>query len=102
MKDAKEGSETNMSLKEKDIEEHPYVKWLEKKLEDVQKEIDKLKHFEDLYIKNIRRLENKHLELKQKLENFDVVDFLERHKGKYDEWLKSQFFHLIEELLKEE
>ena len=31
------------SMKEKDIEEHPYVKWLEKKLENAQKEVDRLK-----------------------------------------------------------
>jgi len=30
-------------LKEKDIEDHPYVKWLEKKVEDAEKELDELK-----------------------------------------------------------
>lgn len=35
------------------------------------------------------------------IDSFDVVDFLERHNIKYDEWLKSQFFQLLEEVKKE-
>ena len=32
------------------------------------------------------------------LDNFDVVDFLERHHVDYDEWLKSQIFKLLGEI----
>jgi len=118
-------------LKEKDIEEHPYVKWLEKKLEDVEKEI---KEKSEGYAKVCARLHEqvidltmKDKELKQKLQqlhneiigyfnDFDVVSFLEKNDIKYDAWIKSKMFMLIgefrdelimrfskfEELLKEE
>ena len=39
--------------------------------------------------------------IRESFESFDVVDFLQRHNVKYDEWLKSQFFHLIKDLEKE-
>lgn len=89
-------------------------KWV--RLEVHQKEIDRIEksHEEELLFnaeshandireigQKIEKLEREHGAQKKKLENFDIVDFLERHQIKYDEWLKHQFFELIEELLKE-
>ena len=89
----------NESLKEKDIEDHPYVKWLEKKVEDAEKEMRQLekrinyldterKRMKRLYsqaLQKIVNLKNERLELKQKIQflwntipldfNLDTVKF---------------------------
>ena len=39
--------------------------------------------------------------VKQVFGDFDVVTFLEQHNVKYDEWLKSQIFQLLEAVEKE-
>ena len=90
-------------LKEKDIEDHPYVKWLEKKVEDAERELDKLKHFEDLYIKNIQRLERERLELKQKLQQ-TLESYINAYplNNKVDAEVRKVLHKMWEELLKEE
>ena len=100
-------------LKEKDIEEHPYVKWLEKKLENAQQEI---KEKSEGYAKVCARLHEqvidlttKDTELKQKLQQ--IVDELghkpspnERGELYQEGWLDamSQAIRKFEELLKGE
>jgi len=39
--------------------------------------------------------------IKQVFDDFDVVTFLEQHNVKYDEWLKSQIFQLLEAVEKD-
>jgi uncharacterized coiled-coil protein SlyX len=101
----------NESLKEKDIEDHPYVKWLEKKVEDAQKEIDFQKARTDVANEMVTSKQKKIDELKQKLQllwNTIPLDFnldsgevslvgLIDTKRQWRDWLKK-----FEGLLKEE
>jgi uncharacterized coiled-coil protein SlyX len=56
------------SLKEKDIEDHPYVKWLEKKVEDAEKEIEFQKARVDVANEMVTSKQKRIDELKQKLQ----------------------------------
>lgn len=69
------------------------------RLEDAQQEIDKLKHFEDLYIKNIQRLERERGEWKQKL--YDFFEWLQKTEWRgVSSELYEEFKERFKELLK--
>ena len=72
------------------------------KMPSLQKNITKLKG--SIYVNKTDVLEEVGVvaqKIRESFESFDVVDFLQGHNVKYDEWLKSQFFHLIKDLEKE-